>query len=357
MKKYTNIILSAVVASALIFTSCSEDNDPEPIDDTQNIYNTGGYFVVNEGAWGNNDGSISYINTSDELTNYIYEDANSAPLGDVVQSLTIADDKALIIVNNSQKVEIVNLNDFSSSSTITDLSYPRYGLYLGNDKVYVTNGSSAGDVKIINPSSGTVTGTITVGQGPERLLQTNNNVYVVNGGGWGHDSTVSVITPSTDAVSTTITVGDNPKDLVVDANDNLWVVCSGYTEYDLNYNVVSETNSELYKIDPSTNAVIDHFVIGELSDHVSSLEISEDGQTLYFDNNGIRSLSISATSDNSTSLVDGSFYGFSVNPDNGNIFVSSFDFVSASTLYEYSSTGTFIDSNTVGIGANSVVFQ
>ena len=49
---------------------------------------------------------------------------NNRPLGDMVQSFSVADDKGFIVVNNSQKVEVVLLNTFKSSGCIRGILSP-----------------------------------------------------------------------------------------------------------------------------------------------------------------------------------------------------------------------------------------
>ena len=73
---------------------------------------------------------------------------------------------------------------------------------------YVTN-YGGGTVSVINPSTGTVTGTITVGSEPVSVAfnPSGTLAYVTNLGG----GTVSVINPSTGLVTGTITVGSSPQ--------------------------------------------------------------------------------------------------------------------------------------------------
>ena len=82
----------------------------------------------------------------------------------------------------------------------------------------------------------------------KELQLANGFAYVCNVGGWGLDNTVSVINTTTDAVETTLTVGDKPNSVVVDANGAVWVLTGGFTEYDADWNVVSETAGNLVKI-------------------------------------------------------------------------------------------------------------
>src|SRR5687767_12691559 len=107
------VFLTIAVLSFLI-SSC-DDDDNKPKGEFEH-----GVFVVNEGNFQHADGSISYINPSSGEVSYdLFGAVNSGrALGDVVQSMTIDNDQAYIVVNNSNKIEVVNANTFKASYTI-----------------------------------------------------------------------------------------------------------------------------------------------------------------------------------------------------------------------------------------------
>ena len=112
----------------LLFISCS-DNDPKKPSGKF----SGGVFVVNEGSFGNANGSISFIDNEGNVINNIFSESNDGRLlGDVVQSMHVTNDKAFIVVNNSNKVEVVDVNSFESLYTIEDIILPRYLVSQGN---------------------------------------------------------------------------------------------------------------------------------------------------------------------------------------------------------------------------------
>ena len=76
------------------------------------IYDTfeNGLFVVNEGIWDFKCFYITFIDKNDITYNKIYENRN-IPLGDQAQSITIIDEKAYIVVSNSNKVVVANSKD------------------------------------------------------------------------------------------------------------------------------------------------------------------------------------------------------------------------------------------------------
>ena len=318
-----------------------------------------GVFITNEGAFGAGNGSVSYYSYNENtLTNEIFKSVNDRALGDVVQSLTVYDGKAYIVVNASNKVEVVQSNDFIEQGVITDVTSPRYFIGINNDKGYVTQWGEEGVVKVIDLDGLAVTKTITVGAGPEHLIYHNDYVYVANSGGYANDNTISVINPSTDEVVKTITLdGDSPRDFAIDTNGDLWVLCYGYIEYDYtDWSIISETASKLIRINPITNEVAQTITISD-NQHPSCLESSQNGNNLFYGGGygyqGIYKMDITATSVPTTPLLDKYFYGFNINSETGNIFaLEAPTFTANGTLWRYDANGTELGSYEAGVGPN-----
>lgn len=351
--KSSVVKIGLMVASVVFLFSCNDD-EKQVVPET---LSSEAFYVVNEGSFLANNASISFVSESGEVSNNYFAVINDRELGDVNQSMSISSDYASIVVNNSQKVEIVNAESFTSVKTISGLSYPRYSLFNENE-LYISNGANDGKVYVTDAKFAIVD-SIVVGKGPEKFLKNNGDLLVVNTGGWGVDSTVSVIDMTTHAVKKTISLSDIPKDIVKDAEGNIWVICSGRTIYDDNWAKIGETASKIWKINGSSYAVDKNFTIGELGTHVSQLEINKEGTQLIFTSGkGISTIATSAEKDNSTVIVSGSFYGLNVDANTGEIYSPlSSDFVSGSTLKRYSTTGAELASYEVGIGANAVVFK
>jgi hypothetical protein len=95
--------------------------------DKEEVKYTNGAFVVNEGAYTGNNGTISFYSfDEDTVVNDIFFVKNSRALGDVVQSMTIDNGKAYIVVNNSNKVEIADAVTFKELGVIENVNSPRY---------------------------------------------------------------------------------------------------------------------------------------------------------------------------------------------------------------------------------------
>jgi len=353
MKKMKLVQLAFIsLALSIIAISCNDEENANP----KEVYSDG-IFITNEGNYSSGDGSVSfYSNSEDIVYNDIFSAVNNRPLGSVVQSLTTYDDKVYIIVNASNKVEIADAGSFKELASITNLDNPRYFIGINNSKGYLSQWGNNGEIKIIDLLTNEISGTIDVGYGPDKMYKYSNYVFVANSGGWGKDSTVMLINSNTNLVTDTLIVGHNPKDLVVDKDQNLWVLCYGYIQYDGSWNVTFESASELYKIDLTNFEVLKKFTISATS-HPDHIEISPDGETIYygagFSFGNIFKMNINDNELPLEPMNDKYFYGFNVDWTNGVIFaLEAPSFTTNGTLYRYSPDGTELGSYEVGVAPN-----
>ncbi len=336
-------------------SSCSEEeNRPK---DTGFLH---GLYIVNEGNFLGNNGSISYYDPdSAKLVSRLFQTINQRTLGDVVQSFGVADDKGFIVVNNSQKVEVVDMETFVSIGVITGTDYPRYFLKIDKSKGYLTNGAMGGKVLVIDLHSLTVSDEITVGNGPENLIRWNDKVFVANSGGWIHDNKISVIDVDADFVTDSIEVGDNPIDLAADKNGDIWILCKGNVVYDQEWNIIDETDSEIYVVNSDDLSIRKSFVVGQTGDYFSPVRLacSHDGTVIYYlEADGIYAMDITDANPPGAPLIGRSFYGLDVDQNDGTIFgLSANNFTADGYLFRYTPSGMLIDSLKAGIGPNGVV--
>ena len=306
-----------------------------------------GYFVTNEGNFGNGNGSISFVTDEGTVENAVFESVNSFVLGDVVQSMNIIGTNAYVLVNGSAKIEVATIADMKSVATI-DVVSPRFIAKVSDTKAYVTDWGING-VQVIDLAANTVTSTISCGTGPEGIAVSNGFAYVCNVGVWGLDSTVTIINTTTDAVVTTLTVGDKPNSAVVDINGAVWVLTGGYTEYDAAWNIVSETAGNLVKIVGNTIEATYTFAVGN---HPEDLVINDAGTTLYYSDGSwskaVYSFQISDTDLSSTPVINKSFYG--LGSANGNIYgTDAVDYTQQGWSFRYTENGSLVDSVQVGV--------
>ncbi|MCO6498897.1 MAG: hypothetical protein J5I47_00785 [Vicingus serpentipes] len=357
MKKINTLLLSSIFSAGIILTlnSCKKAETP-PNSKPGNHNYLDGVLIANEGTFGSSNGSVSYYNPSfDKVDNNVFSIINGRPLGDVVQSINRHGSSTYICVNGSNKIEVVNSINFKEVATITAVSQPRYMVANGTTG-YVSSWSNGGEVAVIDLNTNLVLGAISVNSGPEKMAIANNNLYVMNSGGFGIDSTISVIDLNNNTVSKTIILpAYNPTAAVKDNNNNLWVLAKGRVIYDVNWNYIGEDPSMLFKINTTTNTIestINLFATG----HPNSLDISPDGNTLYMSGSwgfkGVYTVSTSTPTTPTIPLINELCYGLLVNTNNGNIFLLQEASSANGKLIRYNSSGTKLGEYTVGIFPN-----
>ncbi|MDA3906441.1 MAG: hypothetical protein PF484_10225 [Bacteroidales bacterium] len=350
--KKTTLILLLLVS--ILISSCTKTKE------TPDYGKYGvGVLISNEGTFGNGNGTISYYNSdNDSIINEIFQLENNRSLGDVVQSVSRIGDYSFIQVNNSHKIEVVNGKSFAEVGVIQNLTQVRYSIGDENTAFASAWGKWGVDGKVyfIDVNTLSVTDSVSTGLGSEAMVLLDDKLFVANSGGWGFDNTISIIDIDSKAVLKTLVVGANPKSMIIDKNESLWILCSGSALYDDNWNPIGHSPSKLFQIN-----TIDYSVINEISlfeeQHPTKLSINPEGDMLYigagFGFNGIYTLNINDASFAGTQLLNKSFYGFDINPEDGVIFgYESLNFTERGKLFRYSETGVELGNYIVGIGPN-----
>ena len=340
--------------TTLILASCSSDDDNTIIIEPMGDYEFG-FFVTNEGPFGTGTGTVTFI--SEDYSNVdhtIFNDVNNSDLGNIVQSLGFAEEKAYIVVNNSHKIEVVNRYTFESIATISEgLNNPRFFAAEGNTG-YVSNWGDPFDnnddfIAVIDLITNTVVASISVDFGPEKMVINDGKLYVAHQGGYGQNNVVSIIKTDTNALTSAIVVGDVPNSMVVSGN-SLWILCGGNPDYTGN-----ETNGSLVKLNMN-NQVIVQTLDFELTQHPNGL--TKDDINFYYGLNGaVFSMEESDTTLPTESIINGFFYSMTAN--HGKLYATDAgDFISNGTLKIYDlSSNSEIESIEVGIIPGGVYFN
>lgn len=357
MKTTTKWIAISSIAFAGFIAGCKKPNTTNP--GTASGYDNG-VFITCEGAFGSGSGTVSFYNKNTGIvSNDIFQLANNFPLGNLVQSMSLHNNKAYVIVNNSNKVEVANAADFKSIATITGVNFPRYFLGVDNTKAYVTEWGSSGlngSVKVINLLNNTVSATINTGKGAERMLQSGNNVYVTCKGGYDNDSLVTVINTMADSVIATINVGPNPDGIQVDANGKIWILCGG--RWDGTFSSLTETG-QLVRIDPSTNLIEQTFVFASTTSTPANLCINAAKNKLYYSYQGsVYTQDITSSTLNSSAIINRNFYSLAIDPTDDYIYASDAgNYTSNGKVIRFNTTGSKVDSFQVGVIPGGFAFR
>lgn len=353
--KLHKLILTAI-AGSLLFVSCSDDDNK---DVPSGAYDNG-VLVLNQGKFLGGNSSVSYLSDAMTVENNIYATVNSgALLGDTGQDIGLNGDLAYIVLNVSNKIEIVNRYTFAKVGTIaTGLTNPRY-IAFESGKAYVTcwgDGTVATDdyVAVIDLATKTVSSNIPVAEGPEKIVEENGKLYVAHAGGYNFGNTVTVINTTNNTVAATIVVGDIPNSLEVE-NGNLYVISSGLPSW-----AGTETAGQLDVISLSTNTVTKTIDFAS-EEHPSNLVI-EDNKIYYTEGNEVYTMAVSATTlptDELLSIEDQEAFGlYAFAVENGHIYVgNATDFTADDKVFVYSLTGTLQNTFTVGIAPAGFYFN
>jgi YVTN family beta-propeller protein len=349
-----NISMFLVISCFIALSACKKKDDEVPM----NIEYSNGVFVVNEGPYSNGSGSISFIDvTTNSVYNNIFENKNGFPMGSIAQSMNVIGGKGYLVINNANKVEIVDPKSFASIGTISGLANPRYITAVGATKAYISQWGSdgvSGSIKVVDLNTNTITSTIAVGSGAENMLLIGNSMYVACSGGYASDSSVYVINTTTDVVSDIIKVGANPNDLVSLDNQSLFVLCAGRWKSD--YSEL-EAYGSLVKINVSDNSFSKLFELSDMYAQPGSLT-GHNGY-LYFNFNGdvYKQSATSSTLDN-TKIIHRDFYGLGVDPISNKIYgADAGNFSQAGKVLRYDLSGNVIDSFTVAVAPNGFYFN
>jgi len=304
---------------------------------------TNGVLVVHEGGFEKGNASISFLLKDVSVAaNGVFSTVNTVPLGDVAQSMTIIGNRGYIAVNNSAKVEVVNMDDFRSVGTITGLSSPRFIVRVSDEKAYVSDLFS-GSITVFNPQTLNTTGAISVIGQVEEMVSTASGIIAAGSGA----NQVYRIDTSTNQLSDSVAVGIGPSQLAVDANGKVWVLTNGGWGAEA---------PKLVRINPADMSV-ELSLDFTLTDFPSSLKTNAAKTSLYWANGGVFQMDITATSIPTTAFISTAVYKINANPQDDIIYVSDAgDFNSNGKVYSYNPDGTAVDTFNVGVIPAELVF-
>lgn len=340
-------ILPLAFASMLLFNvSCSSDT--ETIETQVNYGN--GILISNEGGFTKPTSDITFIsNNLGTVYNNIYAANNGEAFGKVLQSVGFSGDKAYLVANIPNKIDIVNRYTFKKQTTITEnLDNPRYIAFSGN-KYFVTNNNFSGKKKLnaYNISDNAYFGSIEFPRMAEKVVEAEGNI-IVQTDGVGYDAafnelptgyTISVVNPSTMVNPTTITLP--AKGIIKDL-----IAYNGIA-----YVLVSDTtDSYIYKI----NSAAGTYTTTTLTSIPNVQKLRAYNNEFYFitDTKKIYEKPIAAGAPiMPLATATGNVYGFDV--IDGKIFAAEANFSEDGKVNVYSTLdGALLKTFTAGVGTN-----
>ncbi len=339
--------------SSLIISSCSKDNTVDP----PAAASSKGIYVVDEGSFSQNNASLTYYNLETGEVNYnAYSNANGgARLGDNANSLFILNDKGYIAVDNSNKIEIINLDNFKSLGQI-DLGTagsPREIWMVDSTEGYVTSLYS-GQVIKFSTTTKSIIKRIDVGSYPEGIVGSHGKLFVANSG-FGSSNTISVIDLATENVSKNLHVGYNPRVILSASDGYVYVACTGsYTD--------TTVFSGVYKIDPVSASVLDSIKInknpGEMCEVSGNRLFVVNNDGVNFVNmsfNSAPTLAIASATVNNISMI---VYSVAYDKNSQTVYCGNpKDFMQSGEVAAFKLDGSEIKRFNTGINPGSIVIR
>lgn len=328
------IIIRILPLFALMLVSCERGNDPS-------LFPAGpGYFILNEGNYLAGNGSVSFYSTeTNKIHNDLFTAQNGRALGDIPSFIAVDGDRGFIIVNNSGTIEVVSMLTMESLATVTGLNSPRQMVISGR-KGYVSSLSS-NEVTVIDLDMMEITGDFNIGCTSEAMAISGDKLFSAF---WSGGNRIVVTDLATEEVITTITVGLEPESMVLDMNNKLWVLCTG------GWN--GEEIPGLIRINTVTYEKEAEMFFRSVMDNPSSLTSNAAGDTLYFLDEGVRRMPVTASSLPSEAYIPAGarlFYKLAAGPGGQIAVTDAIDYQQTGDFLVYNSKGELADTEQAGI--------
>ncbi len=323
-----------------------------------------GLFILNQGNFMYENASLSYyFIDSMKVLNQAFWRVNEFPLGDVAQSMAIHDSLGYIVMNNSGKILVININTFQYVGKITGMVSPRYIHFVSGKKAYVSD-LHARALTIFNPETFQVTGQIPLknstslfSQHPtEQMIGFGDKVFV---NCWSYDNKILVIDSKTDQLIDSIDVVMQPASMVLDCNNKIWVLSDGGAPG----NPMGYERPALTCIDAESHEVerVIRFNLGEAP---RSLALNGTADTLFYIKGHVwrtpvvhyqpKSIVESPYQQNHS----GGYFALAVDPLTSEIYLAdAIDHVQQGLVYRFSAQAVPVDTFRVGIIPGGFCFR
>jgi hypothetical protein len=270
-----------------------------------------------------------------------------------------------IVVNNSKYVYKVDEKTLKYEAKLDGLTSPRHIMLIDKNKAYLSDQESTG-LWIFNPETMQKTGFVETGNTTEKMVRVGSEVIVTN---WSNyyqpgtsNSTIQFVDIATDKLVDEMDVTAEPHSIVLDKNNNIWVLCSG--------GYMPPCEPALFCINPKTREIVRRFDFAE-GDYPSSMAIDKAGENLFILNGGFGALDLYKMSVDANELPTVPFVNSQQTTDNspkvfstvavsedGDIYLTDVkNYMQNGDVLRYDSDGNFVTKFEAGIVPGAMMFN
>jgi YVTN family beta-propeller protein len=331
----------------ILNVSCVKIN-PEPIENP-NVITVGNndLIISNEGGFQSGNASISIYNKDENtVNNNLYQSINQSNIGDILQSITHINHELFLIVNNSQKIIIIDDRTFEYKSEINGFISPRNLIPINSNTALVTD-LYANKIFVIDLNNKSIISEIDVNGWCEEMILHNGKVYVANVEG----NQLYVIDTYSNQITDSISVTENPSELEIDYLNNIWILSKG--------DITNNINPTLSILNSTNDSIIYINTLDSFNGSPSNLTMNSNRSYAFFIQSDVMKTKINYPLQLETIYYNTGqqFYGLGIDPYNKDIYLSdAIDYVQNGTIYRLDSTGNEKDVFSAGIIPNQFLF-
>lgn len=361
-------VIFSLLALSLFLGSCKEEE--EIVVEVQEPRKA---IIGIEGTSPNGISSLAYYDiAAQSIENNVFRKANINPLGSQLNDMMIDEDRnrLVMVVSGSDKIVFSDLDNLEIERQPGNFLQIKNIVQTSEDEYYISSWDFDG-VYVVNANNGNIKKEVLVqGTGPTKMLVHNDLAFVCNTGAFLFDSTVTVLRTTEDTLVTNLAVGGKPNSMVIDNDNNLWVLAAG--KVDVNNPFASGLGTLYrYQLDTLTMAIdsgyaiapdtVMYFTDNLLKPHSLTINL-EGNQLFYIGNSPTGSVYSMSTFDNKveeTPIITGNFYSLNFDELELELYATRLpdNIENDGDLQVYSPSGNLKTSIKIGVKPKNVVFR
>lgn len=351
-----------LLAGALLFAACSDDDEKKEL---EKVTVADGVFILNEGSYFSKiDGSLDYLDYATGIVSRnVFKNKNGRSLGGTPNNAVVCGSKMYITTADENRVEVVDTRSMTAYAPINIVT-PRE-LCTDGAAVYMT--SYDGTVsKIDTTALRVVAKSVTIGDALEGITAMGGYLYVCNAwknlGGYNYEYHTNVVKMQASDLSKVkdITVAANPNQILNDGT-NIYLACWG------NYADVQATVQRIDANDKVTTLTNGRMIaLDNANDLLYIVNTTYDENWAEKNNYNVYDLKTGKERNFTQGAEVFSPAAIGVDPTTGDVFITSYSesedykgsasYTTDGYVVRYSTTGTFLNKYTCGVGPGTLVF-